>query len=73
MSPPSEPSRQDDRIANRNKIRRQRERDLQDINIKKNMMKVLFLMFFLIALAAVSVSDSVSVKTAINLSSLTPK
>lgn len=69
MSTPSEPSRQDDRIANRNKIRLQRERHLQDTRIKRNMLKVLFLTLFLIALAAVSVSESVLDNHVTNLNS----
>lgn len=68
MSTLREPTKSDDRIDNRDKIRRQLELHRQDTKIKKNMLKVLFLMFFLIALAAVSVSDGVSVKTASNLS-----
>ena len=59
MSTPVEQSRQYDRIANRNKIRRQHERHLQDTKIKRNVLKVLFLTLFLIAFAAVSVSESV--------------
>jgi hypothetical protein len=69
MSTPREPSKLDDRIANRNRMRRQLELHRQDTKIKKNMLKVLFFTLFLIALTAVSVSDGVSVKPAINLSS----
>ncbi len=69
MSTPREPSKSDECVANRNRIRRQLELHRQDTKIKKNMLKVLFLMLFLISLAAVSVSDGVSVKPAINLSS----
>ena len=69
MSTLREPTKSDDRIDNRDKIRRQLELHRQDTKIKKNMLKVLFFTLFLIALTAVSVSDGVSVKPAINLSS----
>ena len=68
MSTPREPTKSDDRDANRNRIRRQLELHQQDTKIKKNMLKVLFFTLFLIALAAVSVSDGVSVKPASKLS-----
>jgi hypothetical protein len=69
MTTPSEQSKANDRTAYRNEMRRQFELHQQDIKIKKNIMKVLFLTVFLIALAAVSVSESISSNPASNLNS----
>ncbi len=56
MTTPSELPKTNDRTVYRNEMRRQLELHQQDIKIKKNIMKVLFLTIFLIALAAASVS-----------------
>jgi hypothetical protein len=69
MTTPSELSKTNDRTAYRNEMRRQFELHQQDIKIKKNIMKVLFLTVFLMAFAAASVSESVSSNPTSNLNS----